>query len=142
MRIVFLSWAAAYGGGEKHLVELIERLDLSQAQPVILCFGIDPYSRVLNDQLKLGIDVATGLVSNSFSRTWSRIRKTKPDRVVFVTSDVGAFPWYTFLAASFVKWMVALDAKKRFYFNLQVCIFAGWIYEAFRLSRERMQRRR
>jgi len=99
MKIVFLSWTAAYGGGEKHLVELIERLDLSQVQPVILCFGIDPYSRILNDRLKLGIDVETGLVRNSFFRTWSRIRKTKPDRVVFVTGVVGAFPWYTFLAA-------------------------------------------
>ena len=99
MRIIFLSWTAAYGGGEKHLVDLIERLDLSQVQPVILCFGIDPYSRVLNDRLGLGIDVATGLVRNSFFRTWSDFRKKKPDRVVFVTGVVGAFPWYTFLAA-------------------------------------------
>lgn len=99
MRIVFLSWSAAYGGAEKHYVELIERLDLSQYQPVILCFGADPFSRILNDQLHLGIQIETGLQLHSFFRTWNRIRKTKPDRVVFIAGVVGAFPWYIFLAA-------------------------------------------
>jgi glycosyltransferase involved in cell wall biosynthesis len=52
-------------------------------------------------------------------------------------------PRYRFreLATTLVKWIIALDAKKRFYFKLQVYEFAGWIYEAFRLSRERRQRR-
>lgn len=99
MRVVFLSWTSALGGSEKHLVELIQRLDLSKVRPAILCFGRDPFSRVLNDQLRLGIDVKTGLSRTSFLRTWSELRKKKPDVVVFVSGGVSSFPWYTFLAA-------------------------------------------
>jgi glycosyltransferase involved in cell wall biosynthesis len=99
MKIIFLSWTAAFGGGEKHLVDLVQRLDLSKVQPAIFCFGVDPFSRIVNDRLQLGIDVEKGLSRTSFFRTWSKFRKQRPDVVVFVTGSVGAYPWYTFLAA-------------------------------------------
>jgi len=108
VRIIFLSMTPSFSGGEKHLIELIKRLDLSKVQPAIFCFGMDPYSRVVNDQLRLGIDIKTGLSRNSVFRTWLEFRKKKPDAVVFATGWVGAFPWYVFLAAR-------LSGAKRLY---------------------------
>ena len=108
MKTLFLTWTPGFAGGEKHLVGLIQRLDLSKVQPAIFCFGMDPYSRILNDQLRLGIDIKTGLSGNSFFRTWLEFRKKKPDAVVFATGWVGTFPWYVFLAAR-------LSGAKRLY---------------------------
>ena len=99
MKIVFLSWTSAFGGGEKHLVDLIRRMDLSRDQPSILCFGVDPFTQPLNQRLQLGIEVRAGLSRTSFFQTRHALRRTKPDAVVFVTGTVGSYPWYLFLAA-------------------------------------------
>jgi glycosyltransferase involved in cell wall biosynthesis len=99
MRVLFLSSASVFSGGDKHLVELVRRLDLSAVRPTILCFGTDPFSRVLNDRLGLGILVKTGVSRTSFFRTWVEFRRNKPDVIAFVTGNIGAFPWYQFLAA-------------------------------------------
>lgn len=99
MRILFLSWTSAFGGGEKHLVDLLRRMDLSRVRPSIVCFGADPFSHPLNERLQLGIEIQTGLSRSSFFRTWYELRKKNPDAVVFVTGTVGSYPWYVFLAA-------------------------------------------
>ena len=88
MRIVFLTLTSVLSGGDRHLIDLIQRLDRSKIKPSILCFGRDPYSRVVNDQLRLGIEVETGLVRTNFFQTWRDIRRKKPNVVVLSVAHV------------------------------------------------------
>lgn len=103
MRIAFLSRTAAFRGGEKHLVELLRRIDLTYVQPIIFCFDADPFTRPLNEGLGLGIEIKAGLSRTNFLRTWSEFRKKRLDEVVFVSGVVSSYPWYTFLAAHLAK---------------------------------------
>lgn len=98
-KVAFLISSSVFSGGDRHLVEIIRRLDFSKVEPVVLCFGSDPLSRVLNDQLHLGVQVKTGFSRRSFFRNWLALRRENVDIVVLVNGCVGTFPWYAFLAA-------------------------------------------
>ena len=99
MKVAFLTSTSVFSGGDRHLVELIRRLDPCVVEPVILCFRGDTYSRILNGQLGLGIRVKTGFSRECFFRTWFGLLKERADAIVFITGTVDAFPWYAFLAA-------------------------------------------
>ncbi|HXH51324.1 MAG TPA: glycosyltransferase family 4 protein [Terriglobia bacterium] len=98
-KVAFLISSSVFSGGDRHLVEIIRRLDFSKVEPVVLCFGADPLSRVLNGQLHLGVRVKTGRSRKSFFRNWLALRNERADIVVLVNGGVGTFPWYAFLAA-------------------------------------------
>jgi glycosyltransferase involved in cell wall biosynthesis len=99
MKITFLTATRVFSGGDRHLVELVRRLDLSQVEPVILCSKADTYSAILNERYGLGVTVKTGFARTSFFPAWHALRREKPDVIAFVTGTLGAFPWYIFLAA-------------------------------------------
>ena len=47
-RVLFVTNAFSYGGSEKHLLELLQRLDDPRVESVILCTDSDPFSQRLS----------------------------------------------------------------------------------------------
>ncbi len=97
--MVFLTSSSVFSGGDKHLVNLIRRLDPARVQARVLCFGADTYSRVLNQQLGLGIGVQTGFGLQRPVHAWRALRRERAEVVVVITGEVGAFPSPLFVAA-------------------------------------------
>ncbi|MCU1224415.1 MAG: glycosyl transferase family 1 [Edaphobacter sp.] len=88
-----------FGGTEKHLVELIKRMEASGVRSSILQVGSDVYTRILNER---GISSATILTMNlqKSPLDWYRLfRIIRPDVLVFVNSWLGSFPWHAVVSA-------------------------------------------
>jgi len=98
-RVLFISKAVSRGGTEKHLVDLIARLDASCAECVILCMESDLYSEFVKDQQNVKVHKFIGDSSVRFLSYWLLFRKYHPDIVLFVNGGLGLFPWYAYLAA-------------------------------------------
>lgn len=89
------------GGTEKHLVDLIDRLDPSTFDVVILTMGQDPYS-ALFARTDRRIRVARGPRTGRFSVARRAFRSLNPDYIVFTAGGgVGLFHWQMYLAARF-----------------------------------------
>ncbi len=102
-RVAFLTRALRYGGTEKHLIELTPSLDLSRVEPIILCFGTDPYSDRLNRGGYRDVEVRSRLSSTSFFDWLRMFREVKPEVAVFVHNDFSSFTWHAYLAARTVS---------------------------------------
>src|SRR5918995_1713702 len=98
-RIVFLTNVYDWGGTEKHLEELIVRLDLSRVEPVVLHFGRDVYSENIKRKRGVDLEIRDGGKRNSFLGYWFAFVKARPDIIVFVNGLLGAFPWQAYVAA-------------------------------------------
>jgi len=99
-RVVFVTCVLAKGGGtEKHLEEMIARLDFCQVEPVIMCFGPDLYTERLSAKRGLSVAIVSETRRNSFWRYWRSFFKVHPHVIVFVNGILGTFPWYAYVAA-------------------------------------------
>lgn len=99
-RIVFVTCVLAKGGGtEKHLEDLIARLDFSRVAPVILCFGPDIYTERLRFKRGLPVQIVSETGGYNFLGYWRSFAKVRPQVIVFVNGILGTFPWYAYLAA-------------------------------------------
>jgi glycosyltransferase involved in cell wall biosynthesis len=98
-RILFVTYAKHSGGAEKHLVELILRLDFSRIDPIILCLGSDFFAQALNVKHGLNITIYSSQDSKTFLTYWLTFIKFRPQVIVFVNAFSGFFAWYAYLAA-------------------------------------------
>lgn len=98
-RVLFVSKAGSRGGTEKHLVDLMARLDASCAECSVLCMESDLYSEFVKDQQNVKVWKFTGETPVRFLSYWLLFRKYHPDIVLFVNGRLGLFPWYAYLAA-------------------------------------------
>ena len=98
-RFLFVSKAWARGGAEKHLLDLIARLDASCAECIVLCMESDFYSEVVKDQPNVKVLKVASETPMRFPSYWLLLRKYHPDTILFVNSWPGLFPWYAYLAA-------------------------------------------
>ena len=98
-RILFVTHTLDYGGTEKALEELVVRLDRSQVEPIILCYGLNCYGELFNEKCNLGVQVVDNLVGNGFFSYWKTFRRYTPDVAMFVNGHLAIFPWYAYLAA-------------------------------------------
>jgi glycosyltransferase involved in cell wall biosynthesis len=100
-RLAFVTRTLDFGGLQRHLIDLIARLDLGRVEASILCLGKDPaYSEVFKDEVR--VRIKSGLEIDSVS-DWLRLfLQTKPDVTVFVHGDLCAFSWKAYLAARIV----------------------------------------
>lgn len=98
-RILFVTMTLAYGGTENALADLLARLDLTKVEPIILCFGLDLYSRRINEKLRLPIRIQNGLKAEGFCAYWRLFKQFDPNVIMFVNGIFGLFPWYAYLAA-------------------------------------------
>lgn len=98
-RVVFLTSTSTFSGGDRHLLELIRRLDLRQVEAWIGCFGADNYSSGFDAEIRRGVHVQTGFRHSQARRTWRRLRRVRPDVVVFISGEATSFSWRHYLAA-------------------------------------------
>jgi glycosyltransferase involved in cell wall biosynthesis len=91
--VLFVTHTPVYGGTEKHLLELLARLEDSEVRSLILCTETDPYTDRLTDRYpRVGVRCETALKS---VRDWIRIfREIRPEIVVFVYGTLTQLPWY------------------------------------------------
>jgi glycosyltransferase involved in cell wall biosynthesis len=98
-RILFVTYTKYDGGAEKHLADLIARLDLSIIAPTVLCYGDDFFTTILNRKLNLNVTICTEKLPTHFLTYWFTLVKFRPHIVVFVNAFPTFFPWYAHLAA-------------------------------------------
>lgn len=108
MRIAFVHHGPEYGGVEKHLIDLIERLDPRRFDIVILCFGRYGFGDAFSRERE-SVRVITGLKRTHFMDYLKNFRETRPDLIVFESGSVGDFPWYGHAAAKFCGARSAFD---------------------------------
>jgi glycosyltransferase involved in cell wall biosynthesis len=98
-RLLFIVKTVAYGGLEKHLLELVRRLDASSVHCTILCYGTDVYSRRLGDRPDIQVlTPSRGRPYNCF-RSWLTFVRLKPHVIVFVKGSIDSFPLKAYVAA-------------------------------------------
>ena len=98
-RFLFVTKTWSRGGAEKHLGDLIARLDASCAECIVLCMESDFYSEFLKDHQNVKVRKFTGETPGGVLPYWSLFRKYHPDAVLFVNGRLGLFPWHAYLAA-------------------------------------------
>ncbi len=97
--LLFVTNAGGFGGTEKHLLDLIERLRRSGVRSVILQVGADVYADHLKGKEFARVDICSKKIRNSPWGWFRFFRRAQPDVVVFVNSWVRSFPWYSSAAA-------------------------------------------
>lgn len=99
-RILFvLPNSGEFGGLEKHLLQLIERLVQYDVLISIVCFGPDIFSGHMNSEWSGRIRVCAKTEPATLS-AWARLfRELKTDRVVFCYGWIASFPWQATLAS-------------------------------------------
>jgi glycosyltransferase involved in cell wall biosynthesis len=98
-RVLFVTRTTVYGGTEKHLVDLIQRLNTPDFDITILCFGADVFSPYLGSQSNVAVSCRGPMRALSGLTSWKAFRATRPDRIVFINGWLGLFPWHAYLAA-------------------------------------------
>jgi hypothetical protein len=98
-KIVFATYCFGWGGTEKHLEQLVMRLDMERVEPVIVCFGPNVYRQSLNARYSVKVPIIDAQETSSFIGYWRTFRRARPRVVVFVNGKLGLFPWHAYLAA-------------------------------------------
>lgn len=110
IHVLFVSQTPEYGGTEKHVVELVQRLQGS-AMCTIVCLARDFFSQALAKSSYVHVISYPRINRNRFLRYWSLFRKHRPDVVVFVKGIPDLFPTVAYVAARLagVGRMVAIE---------------------------------
>jgi glycosyltransferase involved in cell wall biosynthesis len=95
--ILFVTKTREFGGAEKHLLDLIDRLIGGEVRLSILCLETDFYTERLNQNQVDIINLKSGL--HSFWDWYQVFRRIRPDVVVFVRAVPWCYAWYTPVAA-------------------------------------------
>jgi glycosyltransferase involved in cell wall biosynthesis len=97
--VLFVINAYSYGGSEKHVLELLKRLEDPKVQSIVLTIDSDPFTERLAKGNRSNITVRSNKSLKSFG-DWFRIfREIKPDVVVLVYGTLWMLPWIAAPAA-------------------------------------------
>lgn len=99
--MIFLTRPFGFGGTEKHLVDVIQRLDPTASEVAVVVTGLDPYTERLGKANLKRVRVVPGPRGGKFLRWWLFLRSLRPRIVVFVNGDFPLFSWRMYLAARF-----------------------------------------
>jgi glycosyltransferase involved in cell wall biosynthesis len=108
-RILFVAKTREYGGTERHLEELIQRLQDPAIHSTIRCYGPDFYSKRF--EVQPNVSVVEETEPQSLLRYWLSFVKARPDTIVLVKGWSEEFPLRTYMAArlSGAKRLVAIE---------------------------------
>jgi glycosyltransferase involved in cell wall biosynthesis len=96
--LLFVTHSFSYGGSEKHLLELLSRLEDGNVQSVVLCTDSDPFTERLKEGCHSSVAVRSEKSLKSV-RDWHRVfREIKPDVVVLVYGTLWLLPWFAAVA--------------------------------------------
>jgi glycosyltransferase involved in cell wall biosynthesis len=97
--LLFVTNAFSYGGSEKHLLDLLERLENRNVQSIILSTDSDPFT----GRLKKGCHSSVSIRSEQSLKSikdWRRVfREIKPDVVILIYGTLWMLPWFAAAAA-------------------------------------------
>ncbi len=96
--VLFVANASAYGGAEKHLLDLLRKFK-APARITVLCFGLDATSERLNWNGAERIEVRCERSPCSFAEWVQLFARYRCDIVVFAYNWFYAFTWYAPIAA-------------------------------------------
>jgi glycosyltransferase involved in cell wall biosynthesis len=97
--LLFVTNSFSYGGTEKHLLELLSRLEDGNVQSVVLCTDSDPYTERLTEGCRSRVAIRSEKSLKSIT-DWIRVfREIKPDVVVLVYGTLWMLPWFAAAAA-------------------------------------------
>jgi len=97
--LLFVTNSFSYGGTEKHLLELLNRLDDGTVQSVVLCTDSDPFTERLTDGCRSSVAIRSEKSLKSI-KDWVRVfREIKPDIVFLVYGTLWILPWLAAAAA-------------------------------------------
>ena len=97
--LLFVTNAFSYGGSEKHLLELLDRIEDRNVRSVILCLDSDPFSERLKENVRSRVSVRTEKSLKSVG-DWRRIfQEINPDAVVLIYGTLWLLPWFAALGA-------------------------------------------
>lgn len=109
MKVTFVHHGAEFGGVERHVIDLITRLEPSKFELVILCFGRYEFRDACFGKQAGRVKIISGLRRTRFLDYWRGFRETRPDLIVFESGSVGDFPWYGHLAGKLSSARRAID---------------------------------
>lgn len=99
-KIMFvLPKATQFGGVERHLLDLLQRLPELLSSPLILCFDQDIITARMDREQQSHVIVTCVKEPHSLWDWFRTIRKYNPDTIVFLYSWIKAFPWEAPVAA-------------------------------------------
>jgi glycosyltransferase involved in cell wall biosynthesis len=108
-KLVFiLPRTTEFGGLERHILELLERLREPNLQFLIVCFGQDIISARMDGNQRARVTVQCREEPESLADWFRLIRENRPSIIVFCYSWIGSFPWLAPVAAQLA------GVKKRF----------------------------
>jgi glycosyltransferase involved in cell wall biosynthesis len=96
-RILFVTRTYEYGGAEKHLLDLICRLQQPDLKILLLCLGMDPYSQRLAARPK--VNVMARPAPRSLLGWVRLLQPLRADIVVFVHGWLWSFHWMASIGA-------------------------------------------
>lgn len=96
--ILVLSQTPEYGGTEKHVVELVRRLE-GRARCIIVCLAEDCYSRFLGQCPHVRVVAHARITWAKFPRYWRIFTRYRPDVILFAKGIPHLFPLSAYIAA-------------------------------------------
>lgn len=110
-RILFIVKTREYGGAEKHLQELIRRIENPDVRVTLLCYGADFYSKFFEHQLNVRVLAKPGGEPGGFMAYWIALVKAWSDTIVLVKGWSEEFAFHTYAAArlSGARKLVAIE---------------------------------
>ena len=101
--LLFVTNAFSYGGSEKHLLELLNRLEDGNVRSVILSTDSDPFTERLKKGCRSSVAIRSEKSLKSI-KDWVRVfREIKPDAVVLVYGTFWLLPWFAAVAARLAR---------------------------------------
>jgi glycosyltransferase involved in cell wall biosynthesis len=97
--LLFVTNSFSYGGSEKHLLELIRRINQPGTRVIILCTDSDPFTERLSSQSPAEVVVQQERNLESIADWKQAFKRNKPDAVILVYGTLWMLPWIAALAA-------------------------------------------
>lgn len=97
--VLFVINAFCYGGTEKHLLELLHRLDARKVQSVVLTIDSDPFTERLQEGVRTSVAIRSEKSLDSIGDWIQVFREIKPAVVVLVYGTLWMVPWLAAVAA-------------------------------------------
>ncbi len=109
--ILFVVKTLEYGGVEKHLQELIRRIDDRSIRVTVLCYGRDFYTTCFAGQANVTVVAKQGGEPQSVLTYWLTFVTARPDAIVLVKGWSEEFAFRTYAAAwlSGARTVVAIE---------------------------------
>ena len=97
-RILFVMHTPEFGGAEKHLIDLVCRMD-NRLDCQILCLNRDFFSELLSGRRNVQVSIAPAITGWRFIKYWRLFARFRPSVIVLVKGIFDQYPFPAYMAA-------------------------------------------